>query len=104
MSVVLPKEKRQEKELDNDTSTTDLEGLKGEVSLSGTTNLEPLYCVLSEKQKILALCTCSIVTFLGPMSASIYLPALGSMASDLQVSIPKINLTITCYKARPISE
>lgn len=63
---------------------------------------DPLYCVLSERAKILTICTCSMVIFLGPISASIYLPALGSMAGDLNVSISKINLTITAYKVSPI--
>lgn len=60
---------------------------------------EPLYCVLSERAKILTICTYSMVIFLGPISAGIYLPALGSMARDMNVSISEINLTITVYKA-----
>jgi hypothetical protein len=66
---------------------------------SSTEQPETLYCILSEKEKILTICTCSLVTLLGPMSASMYLPTLGSTARDMHVPISKINLTITSYKA-----
>jgi hypothetical protein len=59
---------------------------------------QSLYCILSEKEKIFTICVCSLVTFLGPVAGSMYLPAIGSLASDLHVSTAKIYLTLTTYK------
>ncbi|KAJ6143893.1 MFS general substrate transporter [Penicillium samsonianum] len=76
----------------------DVEYVKGREEESLTEKAEPLYCILSEKAKILTICTCALVTFLSPIAVSMYLPALGSMARDIHVSTTKINLTITAYK------
>lgn len=57
----------------------------------------PLYCILSEKEKIFTIVMVSLVVFLGPASGDIYYPALGSVARDLNVSESKINFTITSY-------
>lgn len=57
----------------------------------------PVYTVLSEKGKIFTMLIVTSVNFLSPVSASIYFPALGSMAEDLNVSQSKLNLTITSY-------
>ena len=59
---------------------------------------QPLYSILSEKEKIFTICTCSMVTFLAPVAAHIYFPALGPLARDMHVSSSKISLTITSFK------
>ncbi|KNG80236.1 hypothetical protein ANOM_011379 [Aspergillus nomiae NRRL 13137] len=59
---------------------------------------QPLFSILSEKEKIFTICTCSMVTFLAPVAASMYFPALGPLARDMHVSSSKISLTITSFK------
>ncbi|KAJ5793937.1 MFS general substrate transporter [Penicillium paradoxum] len=81
--------------------SNDVESLKvQENAVHETTpeKTESLYCILSEKEKVLTICTCALVTFLSPVAARMYLPALGSMARDIHVSTTKINLTITASK------
>jgi hypothetical protein len=100
-ATMKPQESRSDDNNDEDLSTSeDIEHVKGQEEANGTSTekLEPLYCILSEKEKIFTICACSLVTFLGPIMASMYLPALGSMARDMHVPTSKINLTITAYK------
>ncbi|KAK9573136.1 hypothetical protein V6Z88_001483 [Aspergillus fumigatus] len=67
--------------------------------LRGRENNEeaPVYCAFSEKEKIRSVAVASMVTFLSPVSGSIYYPALQSLSQDLGVSINTIYLTITVY-------
>lgn len=44
-----------------------------------------------------------MVNFSGPVSANIYYPALGPMATELGVSNSEINLNITSYMVGPLS-
>ncbi|KAF9886112.1 hypothetical protein FE257_012047 [Aspergillus nanangensis] len=62
------------------------------------TEPEALYSILPERQKILTIVICSVITFLSPVAANMYYPALGPLARDLHVSQSKINLTITSFK------
>ncbi|KAB8261258.1 major facilitator superfamily domain-containing protein [Aspergillus pseudonomiae] len=55
------------------------------------------YCSLSERRKISVMLTASFSGIISPISASIYYPALPSLAKDMHVSISLINLTITTY-------
>jgi len=57
----------------------------------------PAYSVFSNPSKkwVIAMVTCS--SFLSPMTANIYFPALNPIAADLGVSIGLINLTLTTY-------
>ncbi|KAF4281144.1 hypothetical protein CNMCM8686_007071 [Aspergillus fumigatus] len=57
----------------------------------------PVYCAFSKKEKIRSVAVASMVTFLSPISGSIYYPALQSLSQDLGVSINTIYLTITVY-------
>ena len=41
--------------------------------------------------------TISFIGLLSPLSASIYFPAIGTLANDLHVSVTDINLTVTTY-------
>lgn len=70
--------------------------------LRGRENNEeaPVYCAFSEKEKIRSVAVASMVTFLSPISGSIYYPALQSLSQDLGVSINTIYLTITVYMVR----
>lgn len=49
------------------------------------------------KTKIFTIILASFAAFISPVSASIYYPALNSLASDLNVTVSTINLTITVY-------
>ncbi|KAE8387453.1 major facilitator superfamily domain-containing protein [Aspergillus alliaceus] len=55
------------------------------------------YTVLSEKDKISTILIASFAGFLSPISASIYFPALNTLADHLNVSATEINLSITVY-------
>jgi len=57
----------------------------------------PPYTMLTEKEKIFAIIIASFPAFISPVSASIYYPALNSLARDLNVTVSTINLTITVY-------
>ena len=58
------------------------------------------YCSLSERRKISVMLTASFSGIISPISASIYYPALPSLAKDMHVSISLINLTIMTYLVR----
>ncbi|PLB45831.1 putative MFS transporter [Aspergillus steynii IBT 23096] len=62
-----------------------------------TDNYEPPYCVLSERAKISTMLAASFAGMISPMSASIYYPALPTLANDMHVSNTLINLTVTTY-------
>lgn len=55
------------------------------------------FTVLSERHKKWTIAITSLVTFVSPVSANIYYPALNEMASELNVTSSKINLTITAF-------
>ncbi|KAL2018311.1 hypothetical protein VTK56DRAFT_974 [Thermocarpiscus australiensis] len=57
----------------------------------------PVYSVFSKTAKrwIIAMAACA--SFVSPMTASIYFPALNPIATDLSVSVSLINLTLTTY-------
>ncbi|KAJ5521091.1 hypothetical protein N7463_001544 [Penicillium fimorum] len=55
------------------------------------------YSVFTPMQKRLIILTAALASSFSPLSASIYYPALNSIAKDLRVSPSQINLTITTY-------
>lgn len=55
------------------------------------------FSILSERRKIWTITIASLVTFLSPVSGSIYYPAINQLAHDLHVTPAKINLTITAF-------
>ncbi|KAE8362424.1 putative MFS transporter [Aspergillus caelatus] len=55
------------------------------------------YTILSEREKICTILIASFSGFLAPISASIYFPALNTLADNLHVSSSEINLSITVY-------
>lgn len=67
----------------------DVEYVKGREEESPTEKAEPLYCILSEKAKILTICTCALVTFLSLIAVSIYLPPLGPWRETYMCQLPK---------------
>ncbi|ESZ96885.1 MFS transporter [Sclerotinia borealis F-4128] len=55
------------------------------------------YTIFSERRKRWTIAIASMVTFLSPVSANMYYPAINRLAHDLHVSHAKINLTITVF-------
>ena len=60
----------------------------------------PPYSTFSEPMKIFTILLASFAAIISPISASIYFPALNTLARDLHVSTTSINLTITTYMVR----
>lgn len=55
------------------------------------------YSVFSVPQKKAIVLTVALGAAFSPISTTIYLPGLNQIASDLHVSISKINLTVTTF-------
>lgn len=55
------------------------------------------YSVYTPNQKKAIVFTASLGAVFSPMSTTIYLPALNTLADDLHVSSAEINLTITTF-------
>ena len=58
---------------------------------------EPLYSIYTHHEKALVIVLVSFLAIISPLSSLIYLPALPSIAKDLDVSISLVNLTVTTY-------
>ncbi|KAI1456266.1 MFS general substrate transporter [Annulohypoxylon moriforme] len=63
----------------------------------GAQPAEPLYSVFTHREKAVMIITVSFTAMISPLSSAIYLPALPSLAQDLNVSTSLINLTVTTY-------
>ncbi|CAK7209603.1 hypothetical protein SCUCBS95973_000496 [Sporothrix curviconia] len=57
----------------------------------------PPYSRFTHRQKIGITLTVSFLAIISPLSGQIYLPALNSLATDLNVPVSSINLTITTF-------
>nr|QTE76005.1 ScyR5 [Scytalidium album] len=55
------------------------------------------YSIFSEAEKKFIIFTAALASTFSPFSSNIYYPAINSIADDLHVSIPMINITITAY-------
>lgn len=97
MSSVKPKADPAIDEAKNEVKNDVKEEVKEEGKEDGKEHNQAKYRILSEKHKIFMIITASMVNFLGPVSANIYYPALGPMATELGVSKSETNLTITSY-------
>jgi hypothetical protein len=58
---------------------------------------EAPYSVLPSGEKAFVIIMGSFAALISPLSSSVYLPALNSLARDMGVSVSLINLTITTY-------
>lgn len=61
------------------------------------------YSVFTHNEKRLIIFCAGVCSFLSPISAQIYFPALNQIAADLHVSYDLVNLTITTYLVSMIS-
>ncbi|KAH6636428.1 major facilitator superfamily domain-containing protein [Chaetomium tenue] len=57
----------------------------------------PAYSAFSKNQIILILCLASFAASFSPLSSFIFFPAIDDLAQALDVSVGKVNLTITSY-------
>ncbi|KKK27381.1 hypothetical protein ARAM_002296 [Aspergillus rambellii] len=55
------------------------------------------YCILPELEKVLIMLLVSFASIISPVSSSIYFPILNRLATQENVSLSLINLTITTY-------
>lgn len=63
----------------------------------GTADDGEVYSIYRSKAKALIVVTASVTGFISPLSASIYFPALSTLAGELHVTDTLINLTVTAY-------
>lgn len=61
---------------------------------------EKNYSSYTDWEKRLIVLAATMGAFFSPFTAQIYFPALNSIAKDLDVSLSKVNLTITTYMVR----
>lgn len=58
---------------------------------------QPPYTVFTHREKASTIVLVSILAMMSPLSSTTFLPALTSIAEDLDVSISAVNLTVTTY-------
>lgn len=58
------------------------------------------FSVFTKTEKRAMVAVGSLASFFSPLSASIYFPALDTIATALDVSTSKINITVTTYMVR----
>lgn len=79
-----------EKLAENDLKEEEEEGSPDEAA-------EAPYSVLPPGEKAFVIIMGSFAALISPLSSSVYLPALNTLAQDMHVSVSLINLTITTY-------
>lgn len=62
---------------------------------------EPLYSQFSVNTKRYIVAMGSLASFFSPLSSSIYLPALTTIANGLHITTSQVNLTVTTYLVSP---
>ncbi|CAO3680217.1 unnamed protein product [Umbelopsis ramanniana] len=55
------------------------------------------YCIFSKRKKWAIVIMAAVATFISPLTANIFLPAMNSMQESLNVSITEIKLGVTVY-------
>ncbi len=81
---------------DSESTTASPEDTKDEAQTPAEAP-EPLYSIFTRRQKIATTLLVSFLAIISPLSGQIYLPALESLATSLDVSVSYINLTITTF-------
>jgi hypothetical protein len=82
---------------ENTTSSSNIEVDKATNAVLTDLDPEPPFSTYTHTQKKLIVLTISFIGLLSPLSASIYFPAINTLAHDLHVSTSDINLTVTSY-------
>jgi MFS family permease len=78
------------------STTTDVEAA-GSASESIGETLPPPYSVFTRYQKVAIVSIASLAGLLSPLSSTLYVPAIPTIAIELGVSIREVNFTITSY-------
>ncbi|KAI0150766.1 MFS general substrate transporter [Xylariaceae sp. FL1272] len=60
-------------------------------------NLAPVYSIFTTGEKRAIVFGSAAGAFFSPLSAQIYFPALDAIASDLDITVTQVNLTVTTY-------
>ncbi|RFN43372.1 hypothetical protein FIE12Z_12402 [Fusarium flagelliforme] len=85
-------------EFPNDgTATRADDGVLGDAENMTRVSSGPPYSTFSKNTKRWILALVTAASFVSPMTANIYFPALNPIADDLNISISLINLTLTSY-------
>lgn len=63
-------------------------------------NSDPPYTVFSYWEKVGIIILVSFLAMISPLSSTVFLPAIPSIAKDMDVSISLVNLTVTTYLVR----
>jgi hypothetical protein len=95
MSISLSKSSSKDLENDHPKSDDTEKGIAAEIESDG----EP-YSIYSRNSKRFIVFMVSVSALISPLAATLYLPALIPISSDLKVSNSLINLTITSYMVR----
>lgn len=83
---------------DNENNNGDLEGGESEPAPTDTAPVEPLYSVLTARQKQVTVMIVSFVAMISPLSGNIYYPAIPALTREYHVSTALIQLTVTLYQ------
>lgn len=78
-------------------SNSEKENQTAEPSTEQPVTDEKPYSIWGPRERLWIVLAASIASFLSPLSSSIYFPALNSIAEDLNVTVTKVNLTVTTY-------
>jgi hypothetical protein len=82
----------------NNDDSGNLEEAKNEPVTEASAPVEPLYSVFTARQKRVIVMVVSFVAMISPLSGTIYYPATTYLATEFNVSISLIQLTITTYQ------
>ena len=83
---------------DNDGNHDDVKECGSEPAATATAPVEPLYSVLTPRQKQVTVMIVSFVALISPLSGNIYYPAIPALTREYHVSTTLIQLTITLYQ------
>ncbi len=83
--------------VDNDSSDAEKAASSAATTLGCRTQLSAPYSIFTKNQKRGIVLLVAFAAVFSPLSSFIYYPARNALSDDLQVSLNKIDLTITSY-------
>lgn len=90
-------DQRRQATIDGDTSLESHEMLTDISEAADPVVEEKPHSLFTRQQKMIITVLVSLASVFSPMSATIYVPALPTIASDLNVSVSLVNLSVTSY-------
>ena len=82
---------------DDTTNHSNVDAEKTVGTMLAGADSEPPFSTFTLTEKTIIVLTISFIGLVSPLSASIYFPAINTLANDLHVSTSDINLTVTTY-------